>query len=461
MIFSDFQKDIFDKTENTKESLIVNAVAGSGKTTTIVEIGNRLKGVKSAFVAYNKHIVEELQNRLPFCPYVGTCHSLGFKSLRQLFPRIKLENNKNKLIIEEIPYFQTKEGKKDSYAIGSLISLVKGCMVDYKDLELLEEFASAYNILIGDDSLPYVKDIIEKGHTMVNTMVDFDDMIYLPVALNLPCEQFEAMMIDEAQDYNSCQIELAIRHLEKGRIIAVGDRRQAIYQFRGANSKAMDRLAEAFKAVEMPLSISYRCPKSHVKLAQTIVPNIESTPDAIDGKIIKIKKSRISEVEAGSLILCRNNAPIVSQALECLKKGRKVSIRGKDLAKNIIKIIKSFETNDVKDLIEKLYLWEIQELIKFIKLPEIQETIRDKVQVILAFAEDSKKVDEMLIKIQGIFEDESQKEITFSTVHRAKGLEADSVYILEPKLLRTDSFENSNVAYVAYTRSKKILGFIY
>jgi superfamily I DNA/RNA helicase len=78
-------------------------------------------------------------------------------------------------------------------------------------------------------------------------------------------------MIDEAQDLNRAQLELVLRAVAPGgRTLAVGDAGQAIYQWSGADARSMANITARTGACQLPLSICYRCPASHVALAATI-----------------------------------------------------------------------------------------------------------------------------------------------------------------------------------------------
>src|ERR1700722_1305373 len=95
--------------------------------------------------------------------------------------------------------------------------------------------------------------------------VDFDDMIWIPNVLNLPLNTYDYVFIDEAQDLNIAQINLALNSCAKGgRIISCGDSNQAIYSFRGADSNAVNNIIERCQSKTFPLSVTYRCAKSIV-----------------------------------------------------------------------------------------------------------------------------------------------------------------------------------------------------
>jgi len=106
---------------------------------------------------------------------------------------------------------------------------------------------------------------------MGREVIDFDDMLYLPLRSKCTFDKKNYVFVDEAQDTNGVQRALLRRMLAPpphGRLIAVGDPSQAIYGFRGADANAMSALREEFSAVVMPLSVSYRCSRAVVAEAQ-------------------------------------------------------------------------------------------------------------------------------------------------------------------------------------------------
>lgn len=88
MEWSKFQQGVFDFVEQQQGSAIVEAVAGSGKTTTIVEACSRLKGT-AYLAAFNKRMGQELQARIQGQQWreAGTFHSAGFKTMTASKPR--------------------------------------------------------------------------------------------------------------------------------------------------------------------------------------------------------------------------------------------------------------------------------------------------------------------------------------------------------------------------------------
>src|SRR5690606_35186416 len=105
-------------------------------------------------------------------------------------------------------------------------------------------------------------------------IVDFDDMIWFPFVYRLNVGKYDVVFVDETQDLNAAQIAMVYSAIKiDGRIIAVGDPFQSIYQFRGADSEAIPNIIKKLSAKTLPLSITYRCPKKVVALAKEIVPD--------------------------------------------------------------------------------------------------------------------------------------------------------------------------------------------
>jgi len=277
----------------------------------------------------------------------------------------------------------------------------------------------------------------------------------------------EGVLVHNCQDLNPAQVELILKSLKKnGRVIAVGDPYQSLYGFRGADTEAMPKLIKRLNAKVMPLSISYRCPTSHVKLAQTIVPEIEAAENAEEGRIIDIKEDELCEViSPNDLCICRFNAPLVRPAFDLLRSGIKVCIRGKDIGTGLTKLIKGFGTNNIDEMVKKFYTWTSKEIAKAEKKGLSTDPIEDKYDTIMAFADmaDARNVAELIMHIEDIFDDK-RAQVTFSSVHRAKGLEADNVFIIKPSAMPSrraskdwEIRQEQNIRYVAFTRAKDVL----
>lgn len=100
-----------------------------------------------------------------------------------------------------------------------------------------------------------------------NYVVDFDDLIYLPVLVRgVQFPQLEYIFVDEAQDLSRMRVSLIRKSLKPdGRVLAVGDRNQSIYGWSGSLPNSLDHLPHAFgQLAQFELPITWRCPRLHV-----------------------------------------------------------------------------------------------------------------------------------------------------------------------------------------------------
>jgi superfamily I DNA/RNA helicase len=359
--------------------------------------------------------------------------------------------------------------------IEDLISIWKATLIDWNNNEEVSKTASYYGINYDPAILGAARSIMQKSIDIRN-YVDFDDMIYMPVALGLPVPSYSNVFVDEAQDLNRCQIELVMKMVKKpnGRIIAVGDPKQSIYGFRGADTEAMPRIREALNATVMPLSVCYRCPTSHLELAREIVPHIEAAPNAIEGEIDSIGvdafSDSITKETNEPMVLCRTNAPLISYAIRLIKQGKKAHVRGADIGNFLRGLVIGFQSYSLSEFNSKVDEWEnaqLEQLEKRRASNAVKDTIIDYADVLRAFAEQCANPFDIVKMIDRIFSDDVDGTV-FSSVHRAKGLEAETVYIIRPDqlpLIRKDQQEwelvqEMNLKYVALTRSKNRLVFV-
>lgn len=473
---SKYQQAIFDRVADPNDStnLIIEAVAGSGKTTTGVKLFGLLpsKYEDKIFVAFNKHIQMELTSRLPQGAQAVTYHALGFSALRKVFGSIRVNADKvDKLLRSTLP-----DNRK--FIISSTKRLVSACknMNIHPEVETLRDMAFLYNVDLFDDGangLEYeIFDAVTWAYeesARITNEIDFDDMIWLPLYLSLPIPQHDFMFVDEAQDTNAAQKELALKACLNGRIIGCGDRFQSIYAFRGADADSMDALTETLQADTLPLSISYRCPKTIVNRVNQEFPEIkfECSETAIDGEVSNINKLQ-ADFKPSDLILCRVNAPLIGEALSLIRRGVPAYVKGRDIGKGLQTIIKKMNTWDVKELTTKLANYLTQESDRLARSEKwgMIQILEDKIETIYAISDGANSVQEINQRCETMFADDGNG-VQFSTVHKAKGLESQRVYILHPELMPhprakrpTEIQQERNIRYVAITRSLDKLYFV-
>lgn len=539
------------RAKDTAPHVVVEARAGSGKTTTLVTALKRLKGLdpgivpspqqqavwdavgqsKNArsvgFVAFNKSIADELKQRVPAGCEAMTLHSLGNAAVRQAFPRAKLNQYRVSDIVGKTLELDPKIVRREYPGLINTVERLVGlCKMNLIGLDRLKTASDAMSridltpdyvteTLVGIDTEweedlqnladHYDVDLDAVNKRQVFSMVpivlqrcldiagdneiDFNDMVWLPVVLNLPTRKYDLLMVDEYQDTNRCSQALARK--AGSRLILCGDPRQAIYGFAGADAQAMERMTEELKTTDrgcvvLPLTVTRRCGKAIVREANKIVVEFhahESNPDGevrhalFENKTPTIEQSWYQDrVKEGDFVLCRANAPLVKECFRFIKAGRKANIQGRDIGQGLISTITKMKVTDIKTLTEKLDVYFHNEVVREQAKRNPSETridaLTDRKECLECFVEGSATVQEVINKIEAVFTDDKQgKGIRLSSIHRSKGLEADRVFLLQPKgsevlpewLVNKPAWEQGqarNLLYVAITRAISELVYV-
>ena len=490
---SKYQKVIYDTIINTNKNIVVKATAGSGKTTTLVEISKIIpKEMEVVFTAFNKSIAEELSKRLPDTVLCSTLHSMGMRAVMSHF-RTNLTVNeyksfnflkeilKDKVVDPEVKQRKPEEMTEYQFLIRSAVDLARMTLTKWKEKEIFE-LCNYYGLEILEHEVCDVIAVLKKyelynrGLSKNHNWIDYVDMIYLPVAMPMiKLPKFDYVLLDESQDTNICQQNF-IQMLKKpnGRLISVGDPSQAIYAFMGSSSSAFDNFANLPNTIQLPLSICYRCGTDIVKLAQTVYPDIEPFEQNEKGII---RQGSIKEAIAGDFVLCRNNRPLMYVYFQLLQEGKNPIVVGKDIQEGlealVNKVINKNTDEGMEIIMERLTKLE-DELkskgIKNVKENPRYEALYDKVMTVDIIANRFDTMKEVKKEIVSMFE-KKENCITLTTIHKAKGLEADRVFIIErfdgQRLLPSpyaitawQKISEKNLRFVCYTRAKREIVFI-
>lgn len=460
--WSNFQKDIFRDIAQKTDHTVVIARAGSGKTSTIIE-GFRYvpKGKKCLMVAFNKSIADELRQKAPSYIDTMTLHSLGYRAVRQKFGNdVQLEQKKMQFIFEDLI------GKDDfdlTMQFCKCASLCKGFLFDtqVKISDLIDQF----DIDIGEFKREdFVKHVIQalsisKSKTQI---IDFDDMVLFPFLYRLNVGKYDVVFVDEAQDLNAAQIAMVLSAIKiGGRVIAVGDPAQSIYQFRGADSAAIPNFIAKLGAKTLPLSVSYRCPKSVVRLAQEVVSDIQAQASAPEGSVEYVLSEELLKlVKPGDFVLSRTNAPLIKYCLKLLKTSVPANIQGRDIGSNLLYFIKKSKAKTINAFIEYVNEWKAIESKRLLSEKKDITVAMDKAECLLNLCEGTLTIKDLKQTIDNLFSDVNDSaKVVFSTTHKAKGLERDRVFVLSSTYRYGPGVEGeeANLWYVAITRAKKSL----
>lgn len=477
MNFSPYQIEIFKAVQTTQNHVCVEATAGAGKTSTILEALKLIPRMKkSIFLSFSNTIVNELKSRVPNHVKASTLHSLGCKMIMQYYKGVKIDENKwFKILINELP---PEERIKSNFRICSLTSDV----INYARMTLTQPTVSELSTMCDHYGLEWTSEIIDKvakilcEYNKYLKTIDFADMIYLPAILTkLINEQYDYVFLDEAQDLNSSQRVFIEKILKaNGRLIAVGDSKQSIYSFSGSSIDSFDKLKQRPNTIELPLSISYRCAKSIVHEAQKIYSTIQPFEGAIDGMV---RRGNLEEAREGDMILCRKTAPLILAFFYLLRKGIKSTVVGKDIEVGLLDLAGKVQTSDIERTKlrmegQKMALRdELKKLgFKNVLVHPRYVALLDKIEVLRLILHQSSDPGNLSETIKELFR-EDKKAIKLMTIHRSKGLESDRVFIIDlfnkqktiPSPFATQGWEliqEKNLLFVAITRAKKELIYI-
>lgn len=484
--WSDEQNTFFDALLNYDHHLLVNAVAGSGKTSTMLEGAIRWcrqsKGGNVLFLAYGKVIADELAQKIPsgLRMQARTIHSFCWRELSmQCRPRIKMELGRVWRILElclpriygNINSDVVLERELEREEAVWIASMCRHTMADptLHTVRRLMDF-HARECTLPDQGLMRVADaaarILSAAGEKVDDKppsIDFDDMAWFALRRrDFRWPRFALVLVDEAQDLNQAQIEVVMRLKAAGaRIVAVGDPDQAIFGWRGALPSAMDILQRRLQAQELPLSVTWRCPAMHVRHVSSIVNRIEARPDAPEGVIRRWHyEDALNEMQAGDLVVGRTNAQVIEQLISFIRQGRPCTMLGTEFGSEMIGFIKRFRAKELPLLRNRAGVWGDAQKRK-LQDPQRIQAVDDKLMCLNLLANLVESIEELNELVTRVFSDTANA-VRFSTVHRAKGLEADRVMICPgpltlPAKQMWQRRQERNLRYVALTRARSEL----
>lgn len=514
---SPMQQAIFDWIEQGEGSAIVEAVAGSGKTTTMMQGIRRMRG-RVIYLVYNKKNDTEAKERLAKDPelrsrgadprsadavFFKTFHSVGYSALRFALGkqhRLEPDDKKVQRIADDI--VAGGPGREPRYDLAPLVTTVVrmvgmaknrgiGALEPIDDYAVWADMVEHYDL---DADLPedarldqvvaFARCVLKRSNKELDT-IDFDDMVYLPVLLKLRLLKHDWVIVDEYQDSNPTRRRLAAMLLgPHGRMVVVGDRHQAIYGFTGADNDAMDSLPLPCQATYLPLSVSYRCPRAVVAHAQQWVSHIEAHEGAADGSVTETEYARLfrsedggaGEARPGDAVLCRYNKHLVTACFKLIREGVPAKIEGRSIGEGLIKLATRWKSiRRLPALREKLDEYLRREVAKAIAREDEAKADRvtdqvETLRVLIDRAEEqgAETVEQLQVIVRSMFEDDAGSRrdvVVLCSAHKSKGLEWDRVFLLGreqlmPSRRATKAWvleQERNLIYVAVTRAKSEL----
>lgn len=473
---------IWDAMVNGTTHIQVDAYAGTGKTFTAMEGIRPIASSRSIqYLCFNKPIQVEANDKIPKPARASTFNSAGFGACLNQWPFLRGNDHavNPDRTWEMLPDNMPTATKS---LITRLVALCKNTLSP-TDRNSLLDLAADYDIDLyeseSDDTadivLSLVPEILEQSKTPT-ICIDFNDQVWLPVVWQLPVRQYDLVVIDEEQDLNNARMALALMMIRPpkpngqggGRLMGIGDIRQAIYGFAGSNHKSMSEMSEALAKqpqglVTLKLSVTRRCPKVVTALARQIVPDFECLPDAplgflcmgthqlvldqpapnynlrrvnfaptketlhnhpqseecdplplgLECETIEIPGSCPSpDPMRGDMVLCRTNGPAVQLAYKLIRQNVPVKIQGKEIGQDLEKLIKKWVPSNgtISQLLDAAARYREKEEIKIARNPPnraatLQAALDDRLMCIEALTDGLTYVSEVLSRISVLFQD--------------------------------------------------------
>lgn len=540
VIANHYQQAVLDFVRHGTGHAVVEATAGSGKTTTLVRVAELLEsellapGQRACFLAFNRGTAAELRDRLPAGITATTIHALG----RQVLLRASAASRTAAATGRSAPGTADADADaapsptkyhdlaltllsaggaalshldphESAHYLARLADLSRLELVDPTDHQAVQDVADRYRLRSPAASETaalhaLLPDLLARGVVAgLDGAFDFTDMVFLPVRLNLRPPRFAFVCIDEAQDLSRLNLEFIMRLIDTGaRALFVGDPHQAIYAFAGADACSLERLTDRTGATRLPLSVSFRCPTRHVALARRFSPTMQAAAAAVAGKVTVLAEANLTRtVRPGDLVLTRTNAPLVALSLALAERRVPTRVLGDELAGETIELaMRLFPTGLIVEghtvvsvsAADEARLLE-RRLLTAEELPRELDRSTDRHQALrlaLTLLERNWQppaqrdgagtrlehwhrrwlpraarptVDDLAAVLTGLLGGAStghhQPPVILSTMHKAKGREADRVFIHRPEQLGFSigdseaDLSEGNVLFVALTRA--------
>lgn len=450
------------------QSVTVEAVAGSGKTTLVSQVlaNTEVRNLGNVtYFAFNNSVKNEALEKLPADVAVSTFHAQGMQLLRGTGKRYNV--NKDKL--EEL--MGTFGDRLENLSGELIVKLAYLARINLAgSLEDCENVAKEYNILCTPSELAIVWELIGLCDLSTRTgVIDFADMLRAPWLLNVSNRSIHFAFIDESQDLSRGAIEVIKRSTAPTcQFLIVGDKMQGIYSFAGASSESMDALTSYANSQVFPLSVSWRCGTAIVEHSNEVegYARTVARPNAPAGTVETCEPVELLQnFPNDALVIARTRASLITLAFRLYRDGTEFQYIGDSPFKQICGKFYSYVKGTENAIQFRAGLESWLEDNDAIDDSSPLDSDTDIIACCKIFAQmvllDSSITNsrELYTLAETLGTGKVGPRIT--TIHRAKGLEADTVVILDPHTMphpraitALELEQESHLQYVARTRAK-------
>lgn len=432
-------------------SLKIEAYAGTGKTTTLLEISKALTGKRGVYLAFNRSIADDAQWKFPGHVDCRTAHSMAYRTVGYKF-KDRLQRVTGKGVAELLRLPSEFTGMSGTAAGGMILDCVNR-FTQSADTEFKSAHVPWHNLngirgsaakLIGQALLVEARKLWMQMSDLGSSVPVTHDTYLKLWALSDPKINADFILFDEAQDANAVMMDLVRR--QSAQVVWVGDRYQQIYTFRGAVN-AMEQIKTDHSC---KISQSFRFGEEIAELANSILEihlgaktDIKGTPSI---------KSRIEYHPNPETILCRTNAGVIDQIMKAVDDDQNVNVVGG--VNELVSLL--YGAHDLRSG-RRAACPDLAVFKDWTELEEYAGTDTGKDMSLLVRLMNKHKVFD-LIDILKKTQDVSEKnaDVVVSTAHKSKGREWESVRLIDDFKApdnETYELEDSNLLYVAVTRA--------
>jgi DNA helicase II / ATP-dependent DNA helicase PcrA len=454
---TDEQTQILTAAKSTSDNIMLNALAGTGKTSTLEMLEGVVKQKPILYLVFNKRNADEAKERMLGTTSVKTFNALGhgiWASVIGRSPSVDTKKTYNifKGICDEVKgseartlwsaYDLVKSGVEMAKAIGYVPT---GSPNNTRGLASKD----ALNSTLDEEPDDLVSDLIDAVlrqsiRQSYEGCIDYNDQVYMSALFGGTYPKFPLTLVDEYQDLNAVNHEMIRRLVGDRRLIGVGDPWQNIYGFRGAKHGGMNDAVTAYTMQTRDLSISFRCPEAIVRNARWHVPHFRWFNTG--GEVGCRDYFNASDFEPNSTFICRNNAPLLGLAFKLIGAGHGINLIGSDIGPRLVTTLKKLGPGE---LTQGQALLAVDEWLGT-KLDKGSKTAPDMAECMKIIIRQSASLSTAVGYAEHLFKQRGA--IQLMTGHKSKGLEFPLVYHLDPHIIGNGQ-QDRNIRYVIQTRS--------
>ncbi len=459
---TDEQETIIRTELRAGECALINAYAGTGKTTTLELLANALPDKRILYICFNRETAVQAKARFPRNTECRTIHSLAFAQTGAAY--------------------RHKLGAPRPLDVMRCLNL-NAPHVAVHVIETVEHYLHSVDLQIEARHLPAESDrcgvspgqLVDEARQLWRLMQEQGNAVpmshdgYLKLwAMTAPkLVAYDMILLDEAQDTNPVTLDVVLRQrlLGHASLVFVGDTHQSIYRWRHAIN-AMEQLKQ-IATVCLPLTVSFRFSGDIAEDASFFLNHWKDDLVQLAGRGPSARPT------GEQVVIGRTNAGIIDAAIPLVESGSRIHFAGTNererwdpyVPYGLQALLDLFWfRSGQKEKVQTSYLRAFSSYSQIVEHAEADREVSKQVSLVERLGS---SLPEMIEAVRRQACSATDASMSFSTAHRAKGHEWRKVEMLDdfskigsiqPKdigRLKADPGfrEELNLIYVAMTRA--------